>query len=935
MTAQSIECACIADTSVTFQWAGHEHESAGGKNVVGIRGLSEIALFDFDFSGVKGRVLSARLRLTNPAGQEAGLPYMTVSTVRAPWVEGSVEDYALDPGASSFSFRVTRDAAEGEPWSWPGSDLSDVILGHCGSVWSSQRLPEHGAPIEGQYLDIDIPVPIIERCRSGFSHGLALLDDRGSREVFTRLASRHTDTPPQLTIVFTEDQTDSGPAAIEPDALSAIPANADTGEAAAVIIKGNVPETGTCPAVGYRTFLGATEQDAAELELWRMPEPPEGAAQARIDLFGLDIKRGDVLFVRAVDGNGRESDPVSVELKPALGPAREITVENPDIEIKSLGIVGVGILLPGASVNAAGQELGSLEDETVEAKVLWVSGDPVLKLEALAGEVLDLPLVIQAAGKKVCVKVRPDEGLISEVFRCAYVTAEGEAVPDSLIPCGQEAAFKAEHAAEMVPVDLYIDPESAGKTLMAQISVTCGEEETVIPLEVKVSKAAIPQTTSFVIELNSYNKFFRYYRKDGDFSAQEWDIQLDYHRLCHKNRCNFNVLPYSQMGQILCDSAPSLDEDGHIADWTAWDQRYLPILTGEAFIDGFRAGIPVTYFYLPLHENWPGSMREDYKFNIDTGNSCETYLAALKEHDTIAPPIAQAFRSGYKEKLYQAAFDFAQHLAEHQLSGPIFMNYFNNKHIYRDPGRVEGVNQRTRNLDGTSWWLLDEPNQWNDYQALKWFGDIVREGYRRGNMRVLWCLDISRPQWDRDYLKGQRDLTRVSSALYKYPRLMREWQRQGTVVITYGSADFPNTRPMRETAWAWHGWCRGADGILPWSATPMEGFSDGAWLEQPDKLSIICPIKEDDRWSRPTLRLKAYRRGQQDMEMCNMIVAAGVGRHYLGQELLKKLGPVKSLPQTFHDEATGIDSGDLNPIQLETLRRAVRKLAERVLNESV
>jgi hypothetical protein len=113
----------------------------------------------------------------------------------------------------------------------------------------------------------------------------------------------------------------------------------------------------------------------------------------------------------------------------------------------------------------------------------------------------------------------------------------------------------------------------------------------------------------------------------------------------------------------------------------------------------------------------------------------------------------------------------------------------------------------------------------------------------------------------------------------------------------------------------------------------MEGFSDGSWLDKPDKLATICPVRENGRWSRPTLRMKAFRRGQQDAEMCNMLVSAGVGKWYLGDEVKKKLGPISSLPQTFVDEATSVQVS-LTSAHLESLRRAIRDLAEKLTTET-
>ena len=80
----------------------------------------------------------------------------------------------------------------------------------------------------------------------------------------------------------------------------------------------------------------------------------------------------------------------------------------------------------------------------------------------------------------------------------------------------------------------------------------------------------------------------------------------------------------------------------------------------------------------------------------------------------------------------------------------------------------------------------------------------------------------------------------------------------------------------------------------------------------------------------PTLRMKAFRRGQQDMEMCNMIVNHGIGRQYFSQLLIEELGQISSMPQTFNDEATGVDIAELTPAKLEGLRRMIRRMAEQI-----
>ncbi|MGH7145107.1 MAG: hypothetical protein ACREJ2_13420 [Planctomycetota bacterium] len=965
------ELLCRADTAVTFQWTGHEYVSCGGKPRIGIRGLSEIALLDFDWSALTGRVAAATLILTNPPGEPGQLPFVTVSTIRAPWIEGAAADYALDPGASSYQFRVTQSETTGEPWAWPGSLFSDVVLGRGGSVWFSQQLPDAGRFDADDELRIDIPAAVVERCRWGFSHGLALFDDRGARDVFTRPCSRHTNTPPRLVVELVDDAgraVHRGPGALNAGQFAAQAEDLAAEQEAAVIVTGALPQVGCSAAIGYRAAVGPDEASARALELWRIPEPPGPTQAGEFDLFDWPIQPGDRLFVRAVDASGSVGASTAVALLPARPvPAAPMLAPVP-AATRAAPTARVAVLLPGESTDAAGRGLGAEPGRSEALEARWQTGDGALELEALAGEILDLPIVVRGRGQALTLDwdaaACAAQGVTIEASRAGFVRAAAAppeaAVPDSLAPLSARAAADvpaADGYVELFQVDLVVAPDAAPGRRQLAVTVGIGSETLALPIQLTVLPAALPQITSFVVELNSYNMFHRYFRAAGDFAADEWAIQLDFHRQAHRHRCNFNVLPYSQMGTVLCDSAPPLRPDGGIADWRAWDARYLPLLTGAAFTDGPRAGLPVRYFYLPIHENWPGDMRREYRFNLPIGSTRADYLAALREHGTVAPAIEECFEPGYTTKLERAAQEFSAHLAAARLlpvaeGGPIPIDYFNNKHIYKDPERVEGVNHRIGDLAGTAWWLLDEPNDWNDYLALRFFGAIVREGFRRGGATIQWCLDLSRVEWDRDLLAGQRDLVRVSGALFKYPRLIRRWRKQGSLVLHYGSAQSPEVKPLRETVWAWQVWCRGGDGILPWSATPMEGFSNGDWLERPDKLSVIVPVREiapekptreiapensgrerapgaqSITWSRPSLRLKAFRRGQQDAELCRLAcLRQNCPRPVFSRALLEQLGRVHTEAGRFRDEATSIESPDLTSARLEGLRQAVRRLA--------
>ena len=100
------------------------------------------------------------------------------------------------------------------------------------------------------------------------------------------------------------------------------------------------------------------------------------------------------------------------------------------------------------------------------------------------------------------------------------------------------------------------------------------------------------------------------------------------------------------------------------------------------------------------------------------------------------------------------------------------------------------------------------------------------------------------------------------------------------------------------------------------------------WLEKPDKLAIIVPVREEGRWSRASVRMKAHRRAQQDMEMCNMLVDGGYGRAYLAGVVREHIGRVESTSGAVEDDAAQMELTRLTPARLEGVRRALREAVE-------
>jgi hypothetical protein len=211
-----------------------------------------------------------------------------------------------------------------------------------------------------------------------------------------------------------------------------------------------------------------------------------------------------------------------------------------------------------------------------------------------------------------------------------------------------------------------------------------------------------------------------------------------------------------------------------------------------------------------------------------------------------------------------------------------FQFYLNNKNTWKVSG----------SRSGSSPWVLDEPEDQKDFAALAWFARAFQEGIApvKGDVDTLFRIDISRPQWQRDTLDGLVGLAVVSQSSFdQYNRMVRERaEANGEVLYVYGSANELDRSNAGLVGWAVGTWAKGADGILPWQTMGQ----DASW-EEADRLAVLYPAKSRFGYdgAYPSLRLVAFRRGQQDVEYVNLLrMAASADRDALARALIVALG---------------------------------------------
>jgi hypothetical protein len=344
-----------------------------------------------------------------------------------------------------------------------------------------------------------------------------------------------------------------------------------------------------------------------------------------------------------------------------------------------------------------------------------------------------------------------------------------------------------------------------------------------LAVSITVWDFSLPDVLSFIPELNCYG-----------LPANEGD----YYRLAHRNRVVLNRVPYHQTGDMEPGCAPKWD--GKQLDWSAWDKRFGPYLDGSAFNDLPRRGVPLEVFYLPLFENWPTPME---------GNYNGSYWAD------------QAFPESYRRAFVECSHQFAEHFNQKHWDATIFQCFFNGKNNFKQPGWSRG----------SCPWLLDEPMNFQDFWALRWFGKAFHEGADpvHGEAKLLFRCDVSRPQWQRDALDGVLNYNVVGGGAFaEYRRLVLDRkQKFHQIVIPYGSSNNPADSNVQPLGWCWDCWTLGADGVLPWQVIG----DDNSWKHAEDTC-LFYPGGPAGRIEPvPSIRLKAYLRGQQDVEYLTLL----------------------------------------------------------------
>jgi Domain of unknown function (DUF4091) len=879
----------------------------GGAPRLKLKSIQEMSLVDVDARPLEGRTIRSAALHLKKAGDER-LERVTVSSVAAEWFEGTGSGYAIQTGGVTFRHRRHPDL----PWSIGGGDLCHVILGNGGTIW---RMADASSPDRDGWQQIPVDPRVVAARVAGISHGFLVFDDTGSewsrtgdkftlrlfpnRFVYSREQNRAS--TPYFTVELGPD--DRWPPAA-PSALRAENATSTLPAGEALISWVTPKDQGPAGTLGFFATL-----DGRPLPRELIPPAADAGKRVEMQLRDLKLAAGAALqlSVQAVDGAGNRGPAATTNLNvssriPAPLPRLTSTsTSRPTSATTTLPQVDgleVAILDELDKIHPATGELIPPESrDYLTSNHLWSAVDRRVLLHAARNEFIAFQVVLRgrpSAGPIQCKLVfdGPQSTAIQvEIGRYYPVATKIGPIPDPIVPLDFPAETTLGTKIQSVHVELYVphDLKAGAHHGTLTLSGPSARGALRLPVELQVWDFTLPDHLSFLPEMNCYGLP---------------DNERDYYRLAHRHRTILNRVPYSQSGQVSDGCAPQWDSRRLDFDWSAWDRRFGPLLDGSAFADLPRKNVPVERFYLPLHENWPGPMEGNYNGN---------YWAD------------QAFPASYRHAFVTAARQIATHFQARGWTETLFQGFLNNKNNFKARGWSRG----------SSPWLLDEPANFQDFWALRYFAQAFHEGINQATAstrqpsasspKMVFRADISRPQWRRDSLDGLIDDHVVGNAMRTYPRLVFERKRTlGEIVLEYGSTNSIEGSNLQPAAWCLDVWSLGADGVIPWQTV---GNAE-SW-NKADELSLFYPARDPRHRSGPipSIRLKSYRRGQQDVEYLTLwSQLKNEPRWAIGQQVrtrLKLAGTRQGTGFAGGEDAGRIDYGQLRPRDLWAMRVAI------------
>ncbi|MDR4499296.1 MAG: hypothetical protein MRK02_15465 [Candidatus Scalindua sp.] len=740
--AEIIRLNSIADIWLSDATVSERDSSAGKNTCFKLKSIQEMGAIRFDVTPVKGKKIESVKLYLRIKGRDM-LRHIRVSTISQSWEEGTARwPYSRGNGAT-FNH---ANAADKKPWAFPGSQFCDVIMGNGNTITTYDEIKRIGS----DWLSIDLTHEIIYAMITNSTDGLAVMDG-GTILLFNNFvySSDKKDSEPYIEVEVA-DLIDKTPALPEVKAIPAYEhANIETGS---IMISVNEK-----PDV----FCWNIKLNGEPVDRWKIPFPraiqktgleqehlsARSATKDPINFILRDLipEKEYELEVVAINCLGTASSPAIVHVKASperKGTPKALPINEPQGPSKPLdlgnnlavwAVPDLATIDPLTSRSIHSDLAGRGDGHSTNS--VW-NGKEVT-LHGAKGEYVSFQIVMKRKSRNqpvAGIKVIPNElrngssciGVNEyELFNNWYSRPgkDDRWYPAFNIPLKSDETIRIPDAKrglnnqenQTVLVDIYIPGNSDHGIYRGSIDVEQGESKIALPIVIKVYDFSLPDKLSFWCEFNCYNIPRNH---------------IDYHRLAHQNRCVFNPWRYQP---LVKGTGKALT-----LGWNDYDRQVGPLLSGEAFENNRRSGVPTPVMYLPFEDSWPTCLtKSTYKYNgpwvslkgLKLNRNDPVYrnaVAQLNEHYLKSDYIGKSLSRDYQEGFARAVMLFAEHFKTMGWNQTEMQCFYGGK--------------KTHRIDYGSemWWQTDEPFHWDDWLALQFFDNLWTKTISKHSCRFVF-----------------------------------------------------------------------------------------------------------------------------------------------------------------------------------------------------
>ncbi|PCJ58454.1 MAG: hypothetical protein COA79_13105 [Planctomycetota bacterium] len=913
--------------------------NAGNKATRGkLKGPEEFVLVNFDLSKIKNKtVTKAKLRIYNA---NAILNKIGFSSIATKWTAGERNNFEMNDGAGATWLSPTS----GKSWAWKGnSTLAHVIneLGGSRSCFGTVKKI-------GNYYEFDVNPEIIEVVASGHHKGFAISEHDGwRRQPWVNKILYKTPDSIHNPWIYLKEQNGKAPTLFitvkgkdtqAPGVLSAKAIWKDNLVVGEVLLE--IIATGNDGSSGKALFYEILA-DGRKVPAWMLSAPVESGKKQLLRISDCEPGKEISFSIRAVDGGGNRGPEFKLKAKSiAKLKLPEVRVRYTHGNGKPSGNKAIQVWAYPDLQKANPVTGNLLASNTYFLKKtggyrngnnVWDGKTHTVKLAAIKDEWIAFQIGIEniskSALKDIEIKWSGSRKIKTNLYREWYIKYENSVYPDALVPL-EDLEYKISipdyqngiknQTVQSIYIDMLIDKDCPAGIQQAKISITVpGQKSVVINVEVDVANINMPRKVSTIIEFNHYSFWEKNFNKARSGSDEFIKVNNRITAMAHQNRCTFNGVPYTQYG-TLKRPVPVVEGEGKnakIVSWEAFDKTYEGIFSGSIFKNNHRSEQAISHQTLPFFELWPANMFKPGMFEHD-----------IKKNPSFDP----LFSEKYRNQVLAIGSDFINHFKEKGWNKVQLQLFLNNKANFK------------KDLIQGNYWLFDEPRYHNGYETLAYLGSLYRDAFKnRGEIDVVFRADISRPQYQETLFDSNLDLM-VAGGFPEHEHILRRngdryngapfrkgeqilWSYGGVSDIGKKNVSYPNARIMD--------FLKGADGHLPW----LIAFMKSGWKEQKlhnsnDTATILYNTQSKysqarkDRIVIPSIRLKAYRRAQQDTDMLLMALKKNNLTRNQFRQAIASFASYEGKTVRLYAEDAGTVEVKVDTENLEGTREVIRSL---------